>query len=283
MSLPDCDLPAPPVTGDADLRSMRYMSIDIVRLFGSRFHAVASDAEWRAGMTLWLKSFHQRPAGSLPADDVELCRLAEFGRDLETWRRVKDMALHGWYRCADNRLYHDVVAVHVNDIAAKHQTYASRARKASAARWGKPAEDAEPRQEKATPDMFREETRGDEQGGGEQPAREAASGRASRAKPIACPDGVPEGVWRDFLALRKAKKAPLTETALELIRVEAQKAGISLAEALQVCCARGWQAFRSDWNWQGSGTNGAAPRVMAPRTVEPEWSKLNYGDEIQPI
>jgi hypothetical protein len=264
---------------------MRYMSIDIVRLFGSRFHAIANDAEWRAGMTLWLKSFHQRPAGSLPADDVELCRLAEFGRDLETWRRVKDMALHGWYRCADNRLYHDVVAVHVNDIAVKHQTYASRARKASAARWGKPAGtgDVKPQQENGTTDMFGKEARGDEQGGNGQTVRASSSDKASRVKPVACPDDVPEGVWRDFLALRKAKKAPLTETALEAIRTEAQKAKISLSEALQVCCARGWQAFRSDWNWQGGGANGTTLRVMAPRTMEPDWSKMDYGDEIQSI
>ena len=32
-------------------------------------------------MTLWLKAQDQVPAGSLPGDDVELCRLAELGRD----------------------------------------------------------------------------------------------------------------------------------------------------------------------------------------------------------
>jgi hypothetical protein len=95
---------------DVDLRDFAYMPVDIVRLFGSEFHAKANDAEWRAGMTLWLKSFHQVPAASVPDDDTLLARLAEMGRDLRAWRRVRSMALHGWTRCSDGRWYHPVVA-----------------------------------------------------------------------------------------------------------------------------------------------------------------------------
>lgn len=101
---------APPVPADADLRDFQFMPIDIVRLFGSAFHARASDAEWRAGVTLWLKSYHQVPAGSLPDDDIELCRLAELGRDLKSWRKIKTRALHNWFVASDSRLYHPVVA-----------------------------------------------------------------------------------------------------------------------------------------------------------------------------
>jgi hypothetical protein len=86
------------------------MPVDITRLFGSAFHARATDAEWRAGVTLWLRSFHQVPAASLPQDDVTLARLAELGRDLKAWRKVKAMALHAWVLCRDGRLYHPVVA-----------------------------------------------------------------------------------------------------------------------------------------------------------------------------
>lgn len=38
---------------DCDLRDFQFMPMDISRLFGSRFHAVCNDAEWRAGVTLW--------------------------------------------------------------------------------------------------------------------------------------------------------------------------------------------------------------------------------------
>ena len=61
-------------------------------------------------MTLWLKSFHQVPAASLPDDDVTLARLAELGRDVRAWRRIKRKALRGWVRCRDGRIYHRVVA-----------------------------------------------------------------------------------------------------------------------------------------------------------------------------
>ena len=70
--------------------------------------------------------------------------------------------------------------------------------------------------------------------------------RATKAEAIR-PEDVPEGVWSDFIALRKAKGAPLTETALKLITKDAEKAGYTLASALEICCARGWQAFRADW------------------------------------
>jgi Protein of unknown function (DUF1376) len=107
-------LPSPPVPADADLRDFQFTPIFRARLFGSSFHARSSDAEWRAGVTLWLKSWDQMPPGSLPDDDVDLCRLAELGRDAKTWRELKAGALRGWYKCSDGRLYHDVVAEGVN-------------------------------------------------------------------------------------------------------------------------------------------------------------------------
>ena len=66
------------------------MPMEVERLFGSQFHARVNDSEWRAGVTLWLKSFHQVPAASLPDDDVALARLAELGRDVRVWRRIEE-------------------------------------------------------------------------------------------------------------------------------------------------------------------------------------------------
>lgn len=104
------DLPEPMVPAEVDLKDFPFAPMFRARLFGSAFHARASDAEWRAGVTLWLKSWDQSPAGTLPDDDIELCRLAEFGRDMRSWVKVKTMALHGWVKCADGRLHHKVVA-----------------------------------------------------------------------------------------------------------------------------------------------------------------------------
>lgn len=95
---------------DCDLRDFPFLPVDIVQLFGSEFHALATDAAWRAGVTLWLKSWHQVPAGSLPDDDVQLTRLAELGKDVRGFRKAKAQALRGWVLCDDGRLYHRVIA-----------------------------------------------------------------------------------------------------------------------------------------------------------------------------
>ena len=62
----------------------------------------------------------------------------------------------------------------------------------------------------------------------------------------------------DFLAVRKAKRAPLTQTALRGIQVEARKAGLTLDAALRICCERNWQAFRADWAGVPQGQGGGA-------------------------
>lgn len=75
-------------------------------------------------------------------------------------------------------------------------------------------------------------------------ARKALSGRD---RPMECPADVTATAWQDFLKLRKAKRAPITETALSTIRREAGKAGWELQAALEECVARGWQGFKADW------------------------------------
>jgi len=103
------DLPAPFTSQDCDLRDFKFIPIDIVRLFNSEFHARSDDAAWRAGMTIWMKSFHQVPAGSIPDDDVALARLAELGRDVRSWKKIREAALYRWVKCSDGRFYHPVV------------------------------------------------------------------------------------------------------------------------------------------------------------------------------
>jgi uncharacterized protein YdaU (DUF1376 family) len=68
-----------------------------------------------------------------------------------------------------------------------------------------------------------------------------------RATIVATPDGVSQSVWDDFKTLRKAKKAPITQRAIDGIIAEAGKAGWSLEQALTECCVRGWQAFKAEW------------------------------------
>ena len=53
--------------------------------------------------------------------------------------------------------------------------------------------------------------------------------------------------------MRKAKRAPLTDTALKGIRREAGKAGIPLADAIAYCVERNWVGFNAGWYADRSG------------------------------
>ena len=66
-------------------------------------------------------------------------------------------------------------------------------------------------------------------------------------KVATAPESVDKSVWEDFLKIRKAKRAPMTATALEAIKREAEKAGWPLNDAIRECVTRGWQGFKADW------------------------------------
>jgi len=69
---------------------------------------------------------------------------------------------------------------------------------------------------------------------------------------VAKPDEVTDQTWTDFLAHRKLKRATVTDTVVEMIQREAQKAGWSLDAALRECVARGWQSFKAEWVQKGN-------------------------------
>ena len=71
--------------------------------------------------------------------------------------------------------------------------------------------------------------------------------KRKNATVVATPEGVSQEVFESFLVLRKAKNAPVTLTAISGIGKEARIAGLSLEEALAMCCARGWTGFKAKW------------------------------------
>jgi len=68
-----------------------------------------------------------------------------------------------------------------------------------------------------------------------------------RTTSVAPPSGVSDSVWQEFKTLRKAKKAPITQRAIDKISEEANLAGWTLEKALEECIVRGWQAFKAEW------------------------------------
>ena len=140
-------LPPPPTPADADLREFAFMPLDVLRLRDSEVAARSTGDEFRCAVLLWCAAWHQVPAGSLPDDDIVLSQLAGFGRAVKEWQKVRDGALRNWYKCADHRLYHPVVAEKAAEAWAGRVKYAEkkeaeRHRKAEERRLKKEAEDA---------------------------------------------------------------------------------------------------------------------------------------------
>lgn len=69
-------------------------------------------------------------------------------------------------------------------------------------------------------------------------------------------------VAADFKALRVRLRSPITPTAMAGIRREADKAGMTLGEALAMCCERGWRGFKAEW--VGEGRARGSPTVLPP-------------------
>jgi len=76
---------------------------------------------------------------------------------------------------------------------------------------------------------------------------------------------VPQNVIDDFKSHRKSKRASITQTVIDNIQSESEKAGISLADALSLCCSRGWTGFNADW---------VLKEAKSGRSAKPEFSHL---------
>lgn len=109
--------------------------------------------------------------------------------------------------------------------------------------------------------------------------------RKGRFNPLAylLAAGVSESTARDWLDLRKQKRATPTKTALEGIQAEATKAGLAMEDALRIACANGWQGFRADWlERQGRALtrNDERARTIACLTGRNRASDQVTGDAI---
>ena len=75
-------------------------------------------------------------------------------------------------------------------------------------------------------------------------------------------EGIDEQIASDFIAIRKAKNAPLTQTALDGIKREANKAKLTLENALRICIERNWQGFSASWLFESHNqTQSTKPSV----------------------
>ncbi|HIH2617896.1 TPA: DUF1376 domain-containing protein [Burkholderia cenocepacia] len=126
------DLPNPLTPADCNLRDFPFMPLEVKRMLTSETWILGTGDERAAAITLWLESWHQIPAASLPADDRMLGHLSQS----KNWKRVKEHALRGWVKCADGRLYHPVVAEKVLEAWVSKLTSSLSGTTGNAKRWG---------------------------------------------------------------------------------------------------------------------------------------------------
>lgn len=61
------------------------------------------------------------------------------------------------------------------------------------------------------------------------------------------PDEVNQAAWDDWIRYRTVKHKPLTATAWAALVRESEKAGWTIAAAVQECAERPWLSFKADW------------------------------------
>lgn len=90
--------------------------------------------------------------------------------------------------------------------------------------------------------------------------------------------GITGQVAADFLQVRKAKRQPLTETAMRLIAAEAEKCGMTALQAAEYAIANGWGSFRAEWlqnrTFGGSGNRGGLTHNQTAAVLDAR----SYGD-----
>jgi hypothetical protein len=92
--------------------------------------------------------------------------------------------------------------------------------------------------------------------------------------------GIEQGMAQDFNAIRKAKRCPLTATALNDIEAEAQKLSFTLEQAIKECCGRGWAGFKAKWiEEERHGGQGGKPQPTGRHTDSAEETKRMLAEQ----
>ncbi|GAB1672234.1 hypothetical protein [Mannheimia haemolytica] len=87
--------------------------------------------------------------------------------------------------------------------------------------------------------------------------------------------GITGKLAEDFIVHRKAKKAPITETALNGYQREADKAKIPIQKAVEIAIERGWTGFKADWQWQDE-----QPKHRPKDNMRAEWNTPEAWAEV---
>lgn len=124
-------LPEPLLSADLDLRELDSFMLHTEKLLASELVAMSTGDEFKAAVMLWCRAWKQVPTGSLPDDDR---MLASFSGAGSKWKKIKFVALRGFIKCSDGRLYHPMLCKDALRAASKKAERNERTKAATEAR-----------------------------------------------------------------------------------------------------------------------------------------------------
>ena len=113
----------PPYAADVRVKGWKF-EVDHERVAQSDTWALAPPAVRPWLLMLWLTSWQQSPAGSLPADHQLIA--ARIGMEDEAFAQVAKYLLRGWRMATDGRLYHPVLTELVLEMLRRRRGDADR-------------------------------------------------------------------------------------------------------------------------------------------------------------
>ena len=91
--------------------------------------------------------------------------------------------------------------------------------------------------------------------------------------------GIAGQIAEDFLTIRKAKRQPLTETAMRLIASDAEKCGMTVLQAVEYAIGNGWGSFRAEWLKNKTFGRSENRGGLTHNQTADVMDGKNYGDE----
>ncbi|HHF6594000.1 TPA: helix-turn-helix domain-containing protein [Haemophilus influenzae] len=89
--------------------------------------------------------------------------------------------------------------------------------------------------------------------------------------------GITGQLAKDFIAHRKAKKGVINQTQLNRLQKQADKAGISICEAVEICIERNWQGFNASWDWHDEKLRPNSPHLGQSHRNKPKFDDTQTG------
>jgi hypothetical protein len=134
---------------------------------------------------------------------------------------------------------------------------------------------------KSNPDANQEETQVvSKHNPNQEPITNNHKPKRESATVVACPPDVSQQIWNDWVALRKSKKAPITQTVLNGAIAEAKILGWPLEKFLAEWCSRGSQGLKAEWIVKPNPADKVRLTVAPSNEPDPALEKIKADAKI---